>query len=415
MMNRGIFGFCCCLSVSILVMLKRASFIYKIFYLCIISLPFSYIGILGMDMPHLFSWTNIYLLILISYLTIVNRGKLNINYNLFIIVLLLTITLILTCSLTIENSKSIIELSQIFVMVFTILLTWCCRYKIKISECQALVLMHAFTNTCIITAIATIIQWAAYFMFTKEIGFVTHMAVRVICNCLYKGMSVLSIFFGLAAILVLLQFGKFSPKMVDFLRMGILLFGVVANTSRSGLVGVSLVFLIYLINDYLNNKRISKFIILGVLGIALLALSSYQLVAVRGNLDNLLDDNGRFLTYKTGIEIWTQSIGNFLFGAGFEDSIWLKGGGMTSHNMLIQSLAQCGIISTSLFIILFAMYFIRIKKTPYVFLFLYIIITGMMITDFYANSFTTMAMCLIVIANSANFERCSTNIVRSIK
>ena len=82
------------------------------------------------------------------------------------------------------------------------------------------------------------------------------------------------------------------------------------------------------INDYLNNKRISKFIILGVLGIALLALSSYQLVAVRGNLDNLLDDNGRFLTYKTGIEIWTQSIGNFLFGAGFEDSIWLKGGGV---------------------------------------------------------------------------------------
>lgn len=382
-----------------MIIMQKDNMYYKLFRLCIISLPFSFIGVLGMDTSHMLNWTMVFIIFTIFYVIYKKNGKLGIDNKALIIVLFLYISLMITCAFTIEGEKTIVEIIQISMMLITILFVWCNGTSITIDTAHSERLMDEFANICVITAIGTIFQWVMYRMADMELGYIvlTANGTRVICNCLYKGMSVLSIFLGTGAVFLILQFGIKSAKAVIGAKIGIILAGIVVNTSRTGLAGIAIVFALYVAVGFVKKKKID-FFVLGAFGLAGITMAGYKLAATRGNI---FDENGRIATWIAGISIWKNNIRSFMFGAGFENSIWVNVGGMTSHNMLIQSLAQCGVVGTFLCIVLFIMYYSRIKRTPYVYVMWYLIITGMMITDFYANPFTTIAMSLIVIACSA--------------
>ena len=65
--------------------------------------------------------------------------------------------------------------------------------------------------------------------------------------------------------------------------------------------------------------------------------------------------------------------------------------------MIIQSLAQCGLFGTVLILLLFIIYFRRIRNNEYKFVMTYFLAAGMLVTDFYADPFVTVAMMLFIL------------------
>lgn len=407
-MLNGKLGFLLFLLAMTMIGLRKDNMYYKLFRLCIISLPFSYIGVLGMDMSHVLNWTIIFMLCIITYVIYKRNWKLSINKNIFIVAIFLYVSLIITGVLTIESVRTPVEIIQISIMFLTIAFVFSNHKGIVIDTVHSVSLLKEFENICVVTAVGTIFQWMMYHA-GVELGYVVLTAGgrRIICNCLYKGMSILSIYFGVGAVLIILRFGASSTKALDIIKIALILVGIVVNTSRAGLAGIAIVFAIYVADGFFRKKKIG-FLVLGMIGLAGISAAGYKLAATRGNL---FDENGRIATWIAGISIWKENIRSILFGAGFEDSIWAKVGLPTSHNMFIQSLAQCGFIGTMLFMTLFIMYYKRIRGREYVFVLLYLIVTGMMITDFYANPFTTIIMSLIIVACSADLKNAKNSVV----
>ena len=114
---------------------------------------------------------------------------------------------------------------------------------------------------------------------------------------------------------------------------------------------------------------------------------------LRSKLSSFLDANGRIETWKNGIRIWSANTKNIILGEGFSGGRWE---GITKpHNMIIQTMSQCGIIVTITVVAMLGKYLIDNRRNPYIYIPIYIILSGMMVTDFYANAFTTIAFMLV--------------------
>lgn len=377
---------------------KGAPKIYRWLVLCIISLPLSFIGILGMEMTHMINWTIIIEVILIFSITFTYGFKMAFNAKEILVLLLTLGTLIFIAATTYLTIKTIVDVIQILIFLLPIVSFFNIRNRILLAEDYKDKLIDIYVNVVTITSISIIIQWILYNFIGTEIGYVSLFSLgrRVVFNGLYKGMSVMSIFLGSGFVFLVIYLSHKTKKRGSIIKMALILLGILVNTSRTGLAGIAIALLLYYAKTF-SHKIKAQTVLLGGVGVFGIVYVVRKMSSVRGNI---LDDNGRFLTWIDGINIWKSSMKNLLFGAGFEDSIWKIGGGMTSHNMLIQSLAQCGAIGTLLFIALFLMYYKVIKHSDYRFVVYYFIITGMMVTDFYANPFTAIAMCLIILCAS---------------
>lgn len=115
--------------------------------------------------------------------------------------------------------------------------------------------------------------------------------------------------------------------------------------------------------------------------------------------------NGRKESYIMGLQVWKSSIKNVILGDGFTRYVYK--GVETPHNMVIQLLAQCGVIVAVLIVAGIIAFYIKNRKSQEKYLIIYIVVANMMVTDFYANAFTTVVF--IMIAFTSNYKKISTS------
>ena len=108
---------------------------------------------------------------------------------------------------------------------------------------------------------------------------------------------------------------------------------------------------------------------------------------------SFFNDNGRYALTMNAINVWTYNIRKFLFGAGFSGSIW--GEMLSPHNMIIQTLAECGLIFSIIVFGGLCIYIVKNFQTRYFISIIYVLIYGMFVTEFYVNSFTTVLFILV--------------------
>ena len=164
------------------------------------------------------------------------------------------------------------------------------------------------------------------------------------------------------------------------------------NTSRTGLFSVSILVGLVCIK-YLVMRPSFKGVFLTIIGVIGAYYAVNYITRLRNGLSGFLDANGRFQTWRNGIRIWSDNIKSILFGEGFAGDKWI--GIAKPHNFIIQTLAQCGFIVTLIIVILLAKYIKDNWRSPYIFLILSVILSGMLVTDFYANAFTTVIFILV--------------------
>ena len=375
---------------------KKYPFFDRIVKILIFSLPLSYISVLGESLPHALSWYNIFLFVFLIYLCIKAGHKVvrKVASISAIFVALLGISILGT----IDFYKSIIEVTQIMLMVVPLLVV----YKSKINAKNIKNLSNCYRDVCVSTAICMLIQLIAFNHFDTILGTVNLYAQRVSCSVLFTGASILPIFIGVGLVISLIDATMGVDRMFNVLCATIMLSSVVLNTSRSALFAL-IITVFYILFSHLRRlkKKIDGRLLLFI-ALLLVVGVVYQSVT-RIGLSSFLDDNGRYETWANGYNIWTSSIKNFLFGGGFASNEWNDA--VLPHNMLIQSLAQTGLIFTLSMIIALAKYMKENRNKPHFPVIIFLLLSGMLVTDFYANAFITIAF--IYVQLSRNIEACN--------
>ncbi len=374
-----------------IILMEKDKIIVKLMKLMIASLPMSYIGLLGMSMVQIFSWYNIFLFVFMCY--ILNRFKSITKKSLVPLIIILPILIIQN----IWNGNLIecfTEIIQVVIMLFPLTIIFNNKDKILISKDDIKQLLNTYANVCIATAIAMLIQFFLFYYANIQIGYFNFGgANRVSCFCLFKGASILPIFMGIGFLILLIDILDNNITLLKVIKISTVLLAMVLNTSRSALVMVFIITAIILVKQF--YKKVSlKTIIIGATIFMGVFIGMNYIITLRSNLDGILDANGRLETIVGGIEIWTANIKNFILGIGFSSSIW-KEGLVKPHNILIQTLSQCGIVVTLCIIICFKNYFYENRNNKYKYLPWFILLSFMLVTDFYANAFITVIFILV--------------------
>ena len=180
--------------------------------------------------------------------------------------------------------------------------------------------------------------------------------------------------------------------MQSLINMVFVFAAMVLNSSRTGMLMALVVVGLICFTQILESPSLGK-ILITVTGIVGASYGVNYMTSKRASLDGFLDANGRTTTWINGLKIWTHDLKNFLIGEGFSGGMW---NGITkTHNFAIQTVAQCGVIVGVIVLGLFAVYFFRNKHNKYIYLPLFIVLSGMLVTDFYANAFATIILILV--------------------
>ena len=378
---------------------KEKNIYLKLLDLLIRSLPMSFIGVLGTSMHQIFSWYNLFMLIFLC-LIIFKGNKFMISKNNAVLLVISFLLLLTTSILSSSFTESIIEVIQILIMLVPIMLLSDNVEKLNISAKKAKKLFKKYFIVCVATAIGMIAQYLIYFRLHRITGFINFAGGgRVSCFCLFKGASVLSIFMGIGFLIVLIDILQNKISFSKIISMLIIFVAMILNTSRSAVAILIIISAIIILRQSSKKLSMKTFLIAILLMLGAFIGVNY-IISLRSNLTGFLDANGRYETWINGIHIWLSSVKNIIFGGGLSSSLFQSFA--KPHNMIFQTLAQCGIIFTIVCIFLFAKFLIKNRKKDSILLAYFVILSGMLVTDFYANAFTTILFCLI---SSNNLEQ----------
>lgn len=372
----------------LLVLFCKESKLYKMFTLLIMSLPFSFIGIGGMEMTHVLSWYNLFLLLFLVF----NLRSLHLSLSAGLPILFIFFCLTIGTLWSVDPAKAWTEIIQIMVMLLPTSLVFCSRRNLNINSKQINQLISIYGHVAFCTAVGMLIQY--YFLFFKgtQIGMVFFTGGnRISCFCLFRGASILPVYMGSGLMALFMQ--NFSKKsLFDIAEMLIIFMAMVLNTSRTG------VFSLFCVIGYVMFLRLMKNFsfktaILSVFMIIVAYFGMDSIMSSRERLESFTETSGRETTIFNGINIWLDSPRNFLFGEGFTGGMWE---GITkTHNFVIQTLAQNGLIVAVMIFSLIIVYVRKTNKDLYKYVVWFIVLSGMMVTDFYANAFTSIVFILV--------------------
>ena len=386
----------------LIVLFSRNSMLYKMLVLLTMSLPFSFIGIAGMEMIHVLSWYNFFLVVFLALFF--PRLKLSVPAGSGI--LLIFMCLVLSTLWAFDPAKAWIEICQIMVMLLPTALVFSSRSILPINSEETNRLVAVYGHVTFLTAVGMLIQYYFIFFRGTQIGLVNFTGNgRISCYALFRGTSILPVYMGSGLVTLFMQ--NLSKKsLIDIIEILIIFLAMILNSSRAG------VFALFCIIGYVMIMRtIKKFsigtlfllialFIIGFLGLGLL-------MSTREGLESFTDENGREVTFINGIDIWLASPRNFLFGEGFTGGMWE---GITkTHNFIIQTLAQNGIIVASIIFTMILAFIRKIRKTPLKYIAWFVVLSGMLVTDFYANAFTSIVFILV------SFHRAHPEVTGAVK
>lgn len=380
-----------CFVANILIVLRsKESLFYKILVLLITALPFSFIGIAGIEMLHVFSWYNVFLV----WFIFVSRKYCSLSSSAAVSIMIIFICLFIATMWSADAVKSWVEICQIMVMLYPTALLFSSRSRMPLSGIQVdkLLTIYAFVALC--ASIGMIIQYYFYFYRGTAIGLFNFSGGgRVSCYALFRGASILPIYMGSGLMVFFMKFLD-RKSLLYIISMLIMFVAMILNTSRTG------IFALFAVIGFVMFTRLKGQFSISTIAISLLAVYIGTwgldfLMESRSNLDSFTEANGREETIWNGLNIWLNSPRNFLFGEGFTGGMW---DGITkTHNFVIQTLAQNGVIVASIIFCMIGRFLQSIKEKKYKYVSWFILIAGMLVTDFYANAFTSIVFILICI------------------
>lgn len=281
-------GFLCFVANILIVLHSKETLYYKTLSLLIAALPFSFIGIAGIEMLHVFSWYNLFLIIFLF----ISRKYCSLSSGATISIFIVFFCLLIATLWSEDTVKSWVEISQIMVMLYPTALLFSSSSRVPLSQAQVekLLTLYAFVALC--TSVGMIIQYYFYFFRGTEIGLFNFSGGgRVSCYALFRGASILPIYMGSGLMVFFIKF--LDRKSIYYLLAMIIIFvAMILNTSRTG------VFALFAVVGYVIFTRLKGHFSISTIIIALLAvyigtMGLDYLMTSRSNLDSFTEANGR--------------------------------------------------------------------------------------------------------------------------
>lgn len=381
---------------------QKGKNISKFLELMIMALPMAYIGIAGITMHQLFSWYNVFLACFLIMVLHNYSWKIPIHHIAAVQLIIIFFLLFLNLPYSDDIKKTFVEIAQIFVMLIPIVMFHFVKISLQVEKAEVQKLISIYVNVCIATAIAMLVQYMLYFFAHIKVGVIdTFGSGRVCCQCLFKGASILPIFMGIGMVILFLDMLDARTTISCILEMAVIFLAVVLNSSRTALFMLIVVLAFVCIRQLIKRPGI-KPLVITLVGFFVAIGGIHYIISLRSGLNGFLDANGRVETWINSMNIWLADIKNFLIGGGLADDVQM--GSAKSHNFPIQTLAQCGLIIS---LIVFTMIFVYLwhnRKNRYKYAIWFVLLSGFLVTDFYANAFTTVIFILVDLYGIFEFD-----------
>lgn len=240
----------------------------------------------------------------------------------------------------INPMETLLESYQIVILVFVILSV--CIYNRKFGSDEELEsLLELYVQGTIVLAIGVFVQYALYNMTGTETGFIFKYGDRAIYNLFFYAKSVLSFYLSIGLLYFYIEFFK-KKSFMAIGRMVILLGAILINNSRTGLVCMLIVALIYTIfhfKDAITSLKVMVALLLFL--ITVIYIFQYML-SIRSGLASIIDDNGRSDLIIKAIQLLPNYVFSGIGGSGLDYT--QSSLGMVIHNFAIAYLIQFGCI-----------------------------------------------------------------------
>lgn len=313
----------------------------------------------------------------------------------------LIVMLLCLCTNMLWNTNigdTLTEIAQILAMIVPLVIVYTAA-DFPVTGDKTYSLLDLYANVCLATSFAMLIQYAAYQYIHLPIGIIHSLGGRTSYYCLFKGASILPIYMGIGIIFIIISCFEDRITPIRLLKIGVIFLAAVLNSSRTALFAL-MVILAIIVLKYLVQRPSIKGIAIAIIGIVGSYLAIDYITALRSGLTGFLDTNNRTITWENGIRIWFANPKNFFLGEGFTGGRWTD---ITKpHNFVIQTLAQCGSIVSIIVFGMLLQFVWSCRKSAYVYILLFVILSCMLVTDFYANAFTTVVFMLVCLNGKAN-------------
>jgi len=144
---------------------KKNTIFERIIISLIFSVPVFQIGFAGQHMHHMFSWTMIFMLVLIGYLLVnIWKKRIKITYPVLVVSSIVAILLVLNVLVNDYKMESIIELIQILLMIVPIVISIEGKeyLKTQINQENKGLYLSYINITILATIIGVLIQYIGY-------------------------------------------------------------------------------------------------------------------------------------------------------------------------------------------------------------------------------------------------------------
>lgn len=370
--------------------------------LMIMALPMAYIGIAGIGMHQLFSWYNVFLVCFLILILHSYSWKVPIHHIAAVQLIIILFLLLLNLPYSDDIKQTFVEIAQIFVMLIPIVMLHSVKRSLQIETAEAQKLISMYVDVCIATSIAMLVQYIFYFFVHIQVGIIeVYGGGRVSCQCLFKGASILPVFIGIGMVILFLDMLSYRITITGILKMMVLFLAVILNSSRTALFALIIVLAFVCLRQLVKRPGL-KPLLVTLTGFFVAAGGVYYIISLRRGLTGFLDANGRVETWINGISIWLADIKNFLIGGGLSDGLWTSM--MEPHNFPIQTLAQSGLIISLIIFNMIFTYLWHNRRNRNKYAIWFVLLSGFLVTDFYANAFTTVIFILVDLYGVSNTD-----------
>lgn len=210
-------------------------------------------------------------------------------------------------------------------------------------------LMHADTDALMkvyiqgdcAVALALYIQYAAKTVLGISLGEIyAYNSARVIYNVYFYSKSVLSLYLGVGLLYYFIEYIN-NKRVSALIWMGVFAGAILLNNSRTGLGCFAVCAGLYCIR---NARKVVRSIRVTVMLILLVTIGLYimqLMLASRASLDGFADDNGRFETIIEAIRLLPQYLFSGIGGSAADYT--LSSMGISVHNFFVAYLIQFGV------------------------------------------------------------------------
>lgn len=210
-------------------------------------------------------------------------------------------------------------------------------------------LMHADTDTLMkvyiqgdcAVALTLYIQYAAKTVLGISLGEIyEYNSARVIYNVYFYSKSVLSLYLGVGLLYYFIEYIN-SKRVSALIWIGVFAGAILLNNSRTGLVCFAVCAGLYCIR---NARKVVRSIRVKAMLILLVTIGLYimqLMLASRASLEGFADDNGRFETIIEAIRLLPQYLFSGIGGSAADYT--LSSMGISVHNFFVAYLIQFGV------------------------------------------------------------------------